>query len=111
MPAEDRFISLHFAAPPKPACGEPCNGCGACCAALPCPLSRLLLGHRTGSCPALQWRAGESRYVCGLVILPSAQLRWLPSLSDALFSRLARRWIAAGSGCDFDADVGDADAE
>jgi hypothetical protein len=111
MPADDRFISLYFAAPPKPASGAPCNGCGACCAALPCPLSRLLLGHRTGYCPALQWQAGESRYVCGLVILPSSHLHGLPLRADALFSRLARRWIAAGRGCDFSAEVIDADAD
>jgi hypothetical protein len=109
MPTEDRFIRIHPAAPPKPACGASCNGCGVCCAAEPCPLSRLLLGHRTGSCPALRWQAIESRYVCGMVIVPTDHLRWLPPLAAALFGRLAGRWIAAGSGCDFDAEVASAE--
>jgi hypothetical protein len=110
MPAEDRFISLHSAAPPKPACGTPCNGCGACCAAEPCPVSRFLLGHRRGACPALQWVAKDSRYVCGMVIDPAGFLHWLPQALHPLFSRLNRRWIAAGSGCDFDAEVSDTKA-
>lgn len=84
-------IALHAAAPPKPAVGAPCNGCGICCAIAPCPLSRLLLGHRAGKCPALIWQ--ESRHVCGLLIAPTGLARWLPR-------RFVLRWIAAGSGCD-----------
>jgi hypothetical protein len=86
-------IRLHAAAPDKPAAGAPCNGCGVCCALAPCPLSRFLLGHRDGSCPALRWT--ESRYVCGLVVAPAGIVRWLPR-------RLVLRWIAAGGGCDCD---------
>lgn len=89
-------IALHAAAPPKPAVGAPCNGCGVCCAIAPCPLSRLLLGHRAGKCPALIWQ--ESRYGCGLVVAPTGCARWLPR-------RFVLRWIAAGSGCDCAAEV------
>jgi hypothetical protein len=98
-------IVLHAAAPAKPAVGAPCNGCGVCCALSPCPLSRLLLGHRSGACPALTWRAGDERYVCGLVMAPGAHLLRLPRLLHPLAARLARRWIAAGSGCDCDAEM------
>ena len=98
-------IVLHAAVPAKPAVGAPCNGCGVCCALAPCPLSRVLLGHRAGSCPALSWRGGEGRYVCGLVATPAAHLRWLPRALAPLASRLARRWISAGSGCDCDAEL------
>jgi len=87
-------VRLHAAAPDKPSVGAPCNGCGVCCALAPCPLSRFLLGHRGGPCPALRW--AESRYVCGLVVAPSGIARWLPR-------RLVLRWIAAGGGCDCDA--------
>lgn len=87
-------IELHAAAPPKPAAGAPCNGCGVCCAIAPCPLSHFLLGHRRGPCPALTWQS--DRYVCGLVVAPKGWVRWLPR-------RLVLRWIGVGCGCDCDA--------
>jgi hypothetical protein len=93
-------IILHAAAPAKPLVGAPCNGCGVCCSIAPCPLSRLLLGHRTGKCPVLTWQGGyeNERYVCGLVVAPAGFVRWLPR-------RFVLRWISAGSGCDCDAEV------
>lgn len=99
----EQSVALHAAAPHKPAVGAPCNGCGVCCSIAPCPLSRVLLGHRRGACPVLEW-AGE-RYVCGLVAAPAMHLRWLPDTLAPLAARLARRWIAAGSGCDCDASL------
>lgn len=91
-------IAIHTAAPAKPPVGAPCNGCGLCCSIAPCPLSRLLLGHRAGMCPALTWQ--NSRYACGLVVAPTGIARWLPR-------RLVLRWISAGSGCDCDAEIDD----
>jgi len=38
-----RTIAIHAAAPAKPALGEPCNGCGVCCAAEPCPVGMFAL--------------------------------------------------------------------
>ncbi len=102
MPADQAFIAIHPAAPGKPALGAPCNGCGVCCAAEPCPVSHLLLGHRTGACPALQWRATESRYFCGMVAAPASYLRWLPQRWSAFCGRRFARWIATGIGCDSD---------
>lgn len=96
-------VLLHRDAPEKPPSGAPCNGCGVCCALLPCPLSRTLLGHREGSCPALIWHTGG--YRCGLVIDPAAYLDWLPCRAAPLAARLAKRWIAAGMGCDCDAEI------
>ena len=100
MATDDSFIAIHAAAPPKPAPGAPCNGCGVCCAALPCPLSRLLLGHRHGACPALQWRKTDARYFCGMVTEPARFLGWLPQSLEAFAARRCARWIAAGRGCD-----------
>jgi hypothetical protein len=100
MPTDDSFIAIHAAAPPKPALGAPCNGCGVCCAALPCPVSRVLLGHRHGACPALQWRAAEHRYACGMVVAPADFLHWLPPRWGPFAGRRFARWIAAGAGCD-----------
>jgi hypothetical protein len=95
-------IRLHREAPPKPSVGASCNGCGICCSIAPCPLSRLLLGHRAEACPALLWRDG--RYVCGLVVTPRNYLKRLPAVCVPFASRLMRRWIAAGAGCDCDAE-------
>ena len=99
------FIRLYQAAPMKPEWGAVCNGCGACCAAEPCPLSRVLLAHRVGPCPALTWADSESRYRCGIADTPSRHLRWWPRSLDGIGRRLVRRWIAAGAGCDFDAEM------
>jgi len=88
----ERVIHLHVGAPAKPAVGEPCNGCGLCCAAEPCPLGMVTSLQRHGACAALRWDAQGSRYRCGL-------------LADAtragpLRARIVARWIAAGNGCD-----------
>ena len=100
MATDSSFIAIHTAAPPKPEPGLPCNGCGVCCAAKPCPLSRLLLGHRRGACSALQWRGADSRYACGMVTEPAHFVGWLPKSLEAFAARRCARWIAAGSGCD-----------
>jgi hypothetical protein len=97
-----RIIHLHPAAPAKPPLGAPCNGCGACCAAEPCPLGVWLSRRRRGACVALSWQAGDGLYRCGALAEPA---RWLPWLPAALARRLVRRWIAAARGCDADFDT------
>lgn len=90
-------VQVHRGAPPKPAHGAPCNGCGLCCLAQPCPLGMLLSRRRQGPCAALRWDAARQRYLCGAL-----DVRWL--------APLARRWIAAGSGCDAQVTVEPCDA-
>ena len=89
-----RVIYLQPQAPPKPAAGAACNGCGACCAAEPCPLGMLVSRRRHGECAALRWDDAARRYHCGLL---AAGPRWRRAL--------VARWIAAGAGCDFDAEA------
>lgn len=101
-----QLIWLRREAPAKPAVGAPCNGCGVCCAAAPCPLSRALLRHRAGPCPALDWDG--VRYRCGLLVAPAHHLRWLPGWAQPAFRRLARRYLAVGAGCDSYAETFDA---
>ena len=103
--SQNQVVRIHALAPPKPTFGLPCNGCGMCCAAEPCPVSRLWLGHTEGACPALQWSDADARYRCAMVTDPAGQLRWLPAMFNTLGGRLFWRWIAAGIGCDFDAEV------
>ncbi|MCG2583596.1 hypothetical protein [Massilia sp. TS11] len=103
----DKLIFLQRAAPPKPPLGQPCNGCGVCCAAATCPLARLALGQWRGPCRALEWDAALACYRCGLLRQPQAYLRWLPAALGPWFGRRARRWIAAGVACDSSANVAD----
>ncbi len=101
----EQVIHIHPGAPPKPAPGQPCNGCGICCLAEPCPLGVLLSGRRHGACRALVWDEGQMRYVCG------ALLGHAPALPPPLrplrlpLQRAARRLIAAGIGCDCELHV------
>ena len=46
-------IAIHPLAPAQPQTGAPCNGCGVCCLAFPCPLGRVLSLRRLGRCSAL----------------------------------------------------------
>ena len=101
----ERVIRIHSAAPPKPSVNTPCNGCGACCAVEPCPVSRFLLGHQSGPCPALHWNVEDSRYYCGMIVAPAQYLRGVPVALNPFVGRLVRRWVAAGIGCDFDAEM------
>jgi hypothetical protein len=94
-----RVILLQPEAPAKPAPGQACNGCGVCCTAEPCPLGQWLSRRRHGACTALVWHAGTARYRCSALAEPQRWLRWLPA---PLARSLARRWIAAGRGCDSD---------
>ncbi len=102
MPAT--IIWLQAAAPDKPAPGQPCNGCGVCCASAPCPIGMLASRRTTGRCRALRWQAEAQRYRCGLLPDPTratGRLRWTRRLAG----RLVARWIGAGIGCDSQAET------
>jgi hypothetical protein len=87
-----QIIRIHSAAPTKPMAGAPCNGCGLCCLAEPCPIGMLVSMRRRGACTAVEWDGRG--YRCGLL----ARARgWR--------GRLFARWIGAGRGCDSDAEV------
>ena len=104
-------IHLHPQAPPKPAAGAACNGCGVCCAWQPCPLGVLVSGRRSGACDALRWDEAQGQYRCAMVSGPQALWPGLPATPAAWLQGLARRWIAAGAGCDCDADAEPLDAD
>jgi hypothetical protein len=101
---DSQIIVIHSTAPDKPAWGSTCNGCGVCCLAEPCPAGRVFTLRWRGACRLLTWDSSERRYRCGLMaagsiraVRPAWLARWI--------ERRARRWIAAGSGCDSDALV------
>lgn len=92
-----QIIRIHADAPLKPAPGAICNGCGVCCLAEPCPVGMLVSLKRSGACRALRWNDAERRYRCGLMQdIAGSRTPW---------ARLARRLIAAGAGCDSDAEL------
>lgn len=98
--ARDQIIHLHKRAPKKPLPGQPCNGCGVCCAVETCPVARLFLLQRQAPCRALTWNEDAGRYDCGLLCAPRAHLRWLPARLEPALRRWVARRIAAGAGCD-----------
>ncbi|MBX3611197.1 MAG: hypothetical protein KF871_15000 [Hydrogenophaga sp.] len=99
-------IHIQPDAPPKPALGAPCNGCGVCCLLEPCPLGQVISRKRSGACDALRWDADARQYRCGALTDSAGVLgkRW--AFAAPLLRRLARRWIAAGVGCDASVEVG-----
>jgi len=106
------IIEIHPEAPPKPALGQPCNGCGLCCLSEPCPVGMLVSRRRIGRCNALRWCAETRRYVCGMLSTPWRHLgavrpwaRDAASRRNRMLARLCRRWIAAGIGCDADLEA------
>lgn len=108
MPAPPRvyetLVWLHPEAPAKPAEGEPCNGCGLCCLAEPCPLGVLVSRRTTGACAALRWSDDAHRYVCGMVSDPGGVTGITWPWAARWMAALARRWIASGVGCDAQLD-------
>jgi hypothetical protein len=96
-------LTLHATAPPKPALGERCNGCGICCAAERCPVALLFLPHGGGSCAALEWDGEAGRYLCGMARRPANYIAWLPRSWEGAAGRWFAVRIAAGTACDFDA--------
>lgn len=116
MPSTRQLIPIEPLAPPKPALGQTCNGCGLCCLYQPCPLGMVLTGARRGACKAVRWNASLQRYQCGAVVAslevlmnaaPCWMRPWVQPLAP-LLRRFARRWIAAGTGCDSTIETYDA---
>ena len=77
----------------KPPTGAACNGCGVCCLAEPRPVGMIVSLKRRGACRALAWSDADQRYRCGMMNASGWWRRWVVRL------------IAAGQGCDSDAEL------
>ena len=78
-------------APEKARKGEPCNGCGFCCAAEVCEVGLRMFGRdQSAPCPALNFHGG--RFWCGLVKAADEM-----GMGDSL-----RLVLGVGFGCDSD---------
>ncbi|MBI5816707.1 MAG: hypothetical protein HZB29_13980 [Nitrospinae bacterium] len=96
-----KTVSFNAKAPDKPSIGEPCNGCGVCCAMTPCAVGIFLLRQkREANCRALEWDEPQNRYQCGVAARPGRFFTILPAFMEKPAGRLISRWISAGSGCD-----------
>ncbi|WP_311222526.1 MULTISPECIES: hypothetical protein [unclassified Acidovorax] len=101
LPSADwQTVQWHADAPAQPAWGTPCNGCGLCCLAEPCPLGMLVSRRRHGACMALRWDESAVQYRCGLLTDPAGVTGWRRPWALRWLRGLARRWISAGTGCD-----------
>lgn len=98
--SKHQVIHIHIEAPAKPEFGAPCNGCGVCCLAEPCPLGQVISRKRHGACDALRWDGDLRAYRCGAITDAAGVLgpRW--RWAAPVLQKLASRWIAAGVGCD-----------
>lgn len=94
-----RTLWLRADAPALPTSGQPCNGCGVCCALEPCPLGMWASRRRRGRCRLLRWDTTAGTYRCGALLKANA-LAW--PWARPLARRLVARWIGAGVGCDAD---------
>ena len=76
-------------APEKPRFGQPCNGCGLCCAAEVCKIGLSVLGE-DAKAPCELMLFDEGRFWCKLVLVENLA-GMEPVIAEAL---------AAGKGCD-----------
>lgn len=86
-------------APPKPARGSACNGCGVCCAAEVCAIGMAVMPDAQTPCPAMEFEHG--RFWCGLVRnLP----KYAPMSNDVgrIVSETFSRMLGINMGCDSD---------
>lgn len=84
-------------APEKPREGQPCNGCGFCCAAVRCPIAITLIGDGPAPCPAMEFEDG--RFWCGIVRNASRYVEPIaPEFTDAIVSKTLLPFF--GTGCD-----------
>ena len=109
MSMQHRVIHIHPDAPPKPALGAPCNGCGVCCLAEPCPVGMLVSRRLRGACAALRWDADQAHYRCGVLADATARVHptsspppaWrAPHWAARWWHRWVSRRVGAGVGCD-----------
>lgn len=84
-----RVMSDHNA-PPKPRHGEPCNGCGLCCAAEVCEIGQMAFPGASAPCPGMLF--DEGRFHCKLVLTEQM----------AGMEPLIARALGIGKGCDAD---------
>jgi hypothetical protein len=94
------MITIQALAPPKPAYGSPCNGCGVCCLSAPCPVGMLVSRRTRGRCAAVRWHEPTARYRCGLIAAGKRSSNGPAGWLAGATRWLVQRWIAAGQGCD-----------
>lgn len=92
-------------APEKPPYGSPCNGCGFCCAAVPCGIAiEYIPDHPTeGPCQAMEF--AEGRFFCGMIRRPGHYMGLPNDWADDILGGMIAEALGAGRGCDADDGV------
>jgi len=91
-------IANHL--PDKPRLGDACNGCGVCCAMIPCQISVDIIGVNSGRCQALEVENGRAH--CGIVRRP-AYYMFGENVNDETSAKISVLFASAlgfGVGCD-----------
>lgn len=77
-------------APEKPRWGEPCNGCGYCCAVELCKIAQFVHGEdHPAPCPEMTFHDG--RFWCGII-----------EKTDGAMRDFMVAYLGIGKGCDAD---------
>lgn len=86
-------ISLPVHAPYKAKKGQPCNGCGYCCAAEVCEVGLAMFGeNQPAPCPAMEFDESGRRFNCGVV-------RMAGEISP-MYAAYLKLKLGIGMGCD-----------
>lgn len=87
-----KVIDAGEPGPVKPPFGEPCNGCGVCCASEVCRAGVQTFETNVAPCPGLIRYPGDAGYSCALVAVAD--------LISERHGRTFRAMLAIGRGCD-----------
>lgn len=103
---------IESRAPGKPKKGQPCNGCGYCCAAELCAIGKQIFVNGgkliegdddepvPGPCPAMEFVGGK--FICGIYSNPMAYMPNLKTFAVEDIRVLVAKGIGFGRGCDAD---------
>ncbi len=78
--------------PEKPKCGEPCNGCGKCCASSLCEVGKIVFPNAEAPCPGLAMSKCGTKVVCSLVEIEI----------ETAMEPVLQKMLGIGLGCSMD---------
>jgi hypothetical protein len=86
----------------KPRLGQPCNGCGLCCAMEPCGIAREFIPDHPEEGPCRAMERHDGRFVCGMMRRPSHYMGLPNDWADEHVGSMFAAALGSGQGCDAD---------